>query len=175
MLPEDQLRSNVSCTAKRSTYSGWFPGRRLSGLMQPESGQTLVEVAMTFSILIMVVIGIMQAGMALHAYDTVADAARSGSRYAIVHGSTCTGCVATSASVQTYVQNLGLQIASPSTVSVTTTWPDTGSSCTPSVVPCNNKGNNVKVKVTYPFQMQIPFVRSGLLTLSSTSEMVISQ
>lgn len=185
MLPEGLVWLKVERGTKPTPYSLWFrthplsSGPRRRGVERPclnsERGQSLVEAAFTISILAMTVIGIMQVGMALHSFDTVADAARDGARYAMVHGSSCTGCIATSSSIQTHVQNSGLLLPNVSTVNVTTTWPDTGSSCTPSSNPCNNKGNNVKVKVSYPFQMVIPFIPLRTLNLSSTSEMVISQ
>ena len=140
-----------------------------------EEGQSLVEATFSMLVLLMIVLGIMDMGMALYSYDFVADAAREGARYAIVHGSACTGCVATSSSIQTYVKNLGLVGIKSSDLTVTTTWPDTGSLCTPSLSPCNNQGNNVKVTVNLVFHLGIPLVPSSTLNLSSTSESIISR
>ena len=140
-------------------------------------GQTLVETALSLSILFAMVFGIIQVGLALYTYDFVAESAREGSRYAMVRGSSCTSpcTVATSSSVQSYVQSLGYPGLNSSNLTVTTTWPDTGATCTPSVTPCNNPGNNVKVKAKYVFPWNIPFVPSGSITMTSTSEVVISQ
>lgn len=140
-------------------------------------GQTLVETAVSLSILFALTIGIILSGLALYSYNFVAESAREGSRFAMVRGSSCTSpCAqATSASVQSYVQNLGYLWLNSSNLTVTTTWPDTGYSCTPSVSPCNNPGNNVMVQVTYLFPWNIPFTPSGTLSLTSTSEVVISQ
>jgi Flp pilus assembly protein TadG len=139
-----------------------------------EEGQTVVESAFSLLILLMTVLGIMDLGLALYSYDFVADAAREGARYAVVHGSTCVGCVATQSSVETYVKSLGLGGIRSSDLTVTATWPDT-SSCTPSVSPCNNRGNNVVVTVNYVFRLNIPLVPSSTLNLSSTSESMIAQ
>jgi Flp pilus assembly protein TadG len=139
-----------------------------------EEGQTIVESAFSMLILLMTVLGIMDLGLALYSYDFVADAAREGARYAIVHGSTCVGCVATQSSVETYVKSLGLGGIRPADLTVTTTWPDT-SSCTPSASPCNNRGNNVVVTVNYVFRLNIPLIPSSSLNLSSTSESIIAQ
>jgi Flp pilus assembly protein TadG len=143
--------------------------------LRGEEGQSLIEAAFSMMVLLMTVLGIMDMAMALYSYDFVADAAREGARYAIVHGSACTGCVATSSSIQTYVQNMGLVGIKPSDLTVTATWPDTGSLCTPSLNPCNNQGNNVKVTVNYVFHLGIPLVPSSTLNLSSTSESIISR
>jgi Flp pilus assembly protein TadG len=144
-------------------------------LRRAEAGQTLVEAAFSISILLMLVVGIMQIMMALYCYNYVADAAREGARYAMVHGSSCTGCIAKGTDVQTYVQNLGLPVINTSSLTVTTQWPDTGSICTPSSIPCNNPGNNVKVTVQYQYLPHIPFIRSSTWLMSSTSEITIAQ
>jgi hypothetical protein len=39
----------------------------------------------------------------------------------------------------------------------------------------NNPGNPVQVTVTYTFPLGIPFMPSRALTMSSTSQMIISQ
>jgi Flp pilus assembly protein TadG len=140
-------------------------------------GQTLVETAVSLTLLFSMVFGLINVGMALYSYNFVAESAREGSRYAMVRGSSCSSpcTVATNASVQAYVQSLRYPGLNSSNVTTTTTWPDTGSSCTPSITPCNNPGNNVMVKVSYSFPWSIPFVPSRTLTMSSTSEVIISQ
>jgi Flp pilus assembly protein TadG len=138
-------------------------------------GQTLVETAICVSVLLTVTFGIMGAGLALYTYNIVCEAARDGSRYAMVHGSSCSGCVATNASVQSYVRGLGYPAVSASNLSVNATWPDSGTSCTPSVSPCDNPGNNVMVTVTYQLPWSIPFMPSSTLSLTSTSEVIIAQ
>ena len=140
-------------------------------------GQTLVETAIGLAILFTLVFGIVEMGLAFYTYNFVSESAREGARYAMVRGSSCTSpCTeATNASVQDYVQNLGYPGLNSSDITVTTTWPDTGVTCTPSVSPCNNPGNNVIVKVAYAFPWNIPFVSSSTLTLTSTSEVIISQ
>ena len=40
---------------------------------------------------------------------------------------------------------------------------------------CNSPGNAVRVVVTYPFRLGIPFVAARSITLTSTSQMVINQ
>lgn len=51
-----------------------------------EGGQTLVEMALALPIILMLLIGIVDAAGAVWASGTLAAAAREGTRYAIVHG-----------------------------------------------------------------------------------------
>ena len=92
---------------------------------------------MSLTILFTMVFGPINVGIALYSYNFDAESAREGSRYAMVRGSSCTSpcTAATNASVQTYVQSLRYPGLNSSNVTVTTTWPDTGSSCTPSIRP----------------------------------------
>jgi Flp pilus assembly protein TadG len=152
-------------------------GRRAMERCSNSEGQTLVEAALSLAVLFTLVFGMIEMGLVFYTYNFVSEAAREGARYAMTRGSSCTSpCTeATNASVQNYVQNLGYPGLNSSDLTVTTTWPDTGASCTPSVSPCNNPGNNVMVKVTYAFPWSIPFVPSSILTMTSTSEMIIAQ
>ena len=61
-------------------------------------------------------------------------------------------------------------------MTVTTIWTayPTGSPCTPSST-CNNPGNLATVRASYSFPLSIPFGPTRTLTMTSTSEMVISQ
>lgn len=140
-------------------------------------GQAVVDTALSFTILFTLVFGIIGLGLALYTYSFVSESAREGARYAMVRGSSCTSpcTAATAATVQTYVQDLGYPGLNSSNLTVTTTWPDTGTTCTPSVTPCNNPGNNVMVEVVYSFPWNFPFLPASTLTMTSTSEVIISQ
>lgn len=144
-----------------------------------EEGATIVEMALSMIILLSVMFGLIEICMALYTYHYVSDAAREGTRYAIVHGSTCTvsgtSCTVTEPQIQTYVQGLGYPGINPSNLTVTTTWsayPGGGTCVAPG---CNGPGDLVTVLATYNFNLSIPFVQSALLKLTSTSSMVISQ
>jgi Flp pilus assembly protein TadG len=155
------------------------PPRRRSGVLA-EHGSTLVETALSLVLLFTVVFGIMEIGWALYTYLFVSQAAREGTRYAIVRGSTCAapGSLCTDASqadIRSYIQNLGYFGINSNNMTVTATWPTTGAACTPSSTPCNNPGNLVQVTVAYRFPLSIPFVRASTINMSSTSQMVISQ
>jgi len=144
-----------------------------------EDGQSVVETAICASAVLALFFGVMQMSLALYTYHSLSESARIATRFAIVRGSACTAfptaCPAKASDIQTYVQNLNFPGIVPANLTATTTWPTIGSTCTPSSLPCNNSGNLVKVKVQYSFPLSIPFVPSSTISMSSTSQMVISQ
>ncbi len=148
--------------------------------MRDERGSTIVEFAVGASVLLMVVFGIILMALALYTYNVVSESAREATRYAVVRGSACTSfgtaCPATAANIQTYVQSIGFPGINANNLTATTAWSvyPAGGTCTPSAS-CNNPGNQVQVTVSYPFLLAIPFVPRRTLSMSSTSEMVISQ
>jgi hypothetical protein len=139
-------------------------------------GSASIEFAVSASVLFMTMIGLMKMCLAIYTYHYVAEAAREGTRYAMVRGSS-TSPAATSTDIQTYVQNLAYPGISASAMTVTPSWIafPAGRVCTPSTNPCNNPGDVVKVVVSYAFPLAIPFRASNTYTMTSTSEMVISQ
>ena len=155
-----------------------------------EQGNSLVEMAIGVSLFLMLLIGIIETSLALYTYNYVSDAAREGSRWAIVRGSACSTntpgldhCNASTSEIQNYVQSLAYPGINSSNLTVTATWlkPSsppgaTWSSCVSSPsAPCNQQGYEVQVTVSYPFPLNIPFWQNTNLTVSSTSSMVISQ
>lgn len=132
-----------------------------------ERGSALVEFAAVFTVLFMFLFAIMDLSRALYSYHFVADAAREGTRYAMVRGSTCkswtTACPAASSDVQTYLKNVPAGI-NPKSVTVTTTW-----------TPNNSPGSVVQVQVQYSFQPIFPLIPKAALVMTSTSQVVISQ
>lgn len=152
---------------------------RRSGSVQ---GSAIVEFALSAVILLALIFGVIGMCLATYAHHFISDAAREGTRYAMVRGSSCATygnfsapCpVTTSAQVQTYVRSLTYPGIDSNSLNVTATWPTTGGACTPSVSPCNNPGNLVKVTVSYAFPLIIPFIPARTLTMTSTSQMVIA-
>jgi hypothetical protein len=148
--------------------------------VRSEDGAGLVEMALSIAMLLSLVLGIMELSMALYTFHFVSEAARDGSRYAIVRGSSCPailpGCPAsgTGVDVETYLRNQGFPTINPGLLSAVPSWPSTGATC-PSSGPCDSPGNLVKVVVTYQFPLSIPFLPTRTLSMSSTSQMVISQ
>jgi Flp pilus assembly protein TadG len=128
----------------------------------------MAEFAIATVVLTSLVFGIVDFGRALYTYHLVANAARIGARYAIVHSSCTSPCTpATSAQIQTYVQGLSPDLNG---VSVSTVWSASGN-CTTS--PYTGPGCLATVTATYSYTFFIPRVPS--LTMSSRSEMIVSQ
>jgi Flp pilus assembly protein TadG len=152
-----------------------------------DDGSSLVEFALASMIFLALLIGAFQVSIGLYTYHYISDAAREGSRYAMVRGSTsCTNtpslsnCNATADQIQTYVRGLGYPGISASKLKLTTTWfkpdsnlPPTWSSSAGSG--CNAPGNMVMVVATYAYPLKVPFIPKSTFNLSSTSKMVISQ
>jgi Flp pilus assembly protein TadG len=145
-----------------------------------DEGSSIVEMGMVSPLLLAMLFGIIELSLALYTYNYVSDAAREGSRYAIVRGSSCsvlTNCGVTAAQIQTYVQNLGYPGLKAANTTVTTTWfspsatPVTWTACGST---CNAPGDAVQVKVTYSFHLGIPFIPASTINLHSTSQMVIA-
>jgi Flp pilus assembly protein TadG len=164
-----------------------------------EEGSALVEMALSSLILFSVLIGIFEFCFAFYTYNAVCQAAREVSRYASVRGATsCTDDVATDPNcnllpttsgnpLQTYVH--GMHLPDTSSATVTATWLEPSqdangytswtTACTGSTdangIPCNAVGNAVNVVVTAPVAVSIPFWKSLNLSVTSTSQMVISE
>jgi len=165
----------MSAHAKRFSFPRMYRGRRLFWRRSDERGQNTLEAAICMTLFLMVLFGLIELSFVLYTYHAVAESAREGTRYAIVHGSACTpsGCTASASTIESYVEGLGLLNASA--MSVTTTWSaGTQSTCSPSAS-CNNPGNLVQVSVQYQIPLVLPFVKSTNVTMSSTSQMIISQ
>lgn len=142
------------------------PSKRAQG----EAGQSLVEFAITFSILIGFVFAFVELCLAFYSFGMISESAREGSRYAMVRGATCVNgakasCTATAAQINNYVTSLGFPNIGGGRISVNTTFPD-GS---------QDLGKRVHVQVTYQFPITLPLVPSNAISITSTSEMSIVQ
>ena len=131
-----------------------------------QRGATIVEFSLVFLVFVVVLVALMEFGRAMWTYSTIAHAARQAGRYCMVHGS---ANPATSYGVEQAVKKhcIGLD---PSQIQVTATWADGVAAADV------ERGDAVKVQVTYPFQ----FVAAGLLVesggtiqMSSTTQMTV--
>lgn len=120
-----------------------------------QSGQAQVEFIFSIIFLMIFIAGIIEIIMLVYTYNVLADSAKEGVRYAIVHGtentSSCSGPGAgsvtcsdstaanVSTAVTTYAKFSGHSTAS---MTVTTTYPDSSSAAP----------NRVRVTVSYPYQ-----------------------
>jgi len=135
-----------------------------------QRGATLPESAIVLTLLLMLLFGIVDFGRALYTYTFVDHLARQGVRWAIVRGSLCSGldhCPAQSGStdVQPYVQSLSEGATDASQITANLNFPSS----------CNSTGCVARVTVTYPFKFLLPFVAGPQITMTSSSQMVISQ
>jgi len=148
-----------------------------------EEGGNLVEFGISAAVFFALLIGAFEFSWAAYAYHYVSDAAREATRYAIVRGSDCSGmpdCGITDPQIQTWIRNLGYPGIDSSKLTSTTTWlaatpTDTGMTWVSCAGQCDAPGNAVQVVVTYTFPLSVPFWQNTSLTLSSSSQMVISQ
>jgi Flp pilus assembly protein TadG len=149
--------------------------------MRGDAGATIVEFAVASSVLFLMLFGIIQCCLALYTYNYVSDAARVGTRYAAVRGSSCSGmpdCGATGTQIQTYLRGIPYPGISASKLTASAAWlrasttpPTTWTACGSQ---CNAPGNAVQVTVTYAFPLNIPFWKNATVNMSSASQTVIS-
>ncbi|MFP5234544.1 MAG: TadE/TadG family type IV pilus assembly protein [Acidobacteriota bacterium] len=152
-----------------------------------DDGSALVETSIACTVLLALVIGTMEMCMGLYTYHYTAQVARMATRYAMVRGSSsCTStpnlaqCNASASDITSYVRGLGFPTITASNLNVTTTWcasqgttPATWASCSGTTT--NDPGNLVKVVVTYPYTLAVPFLSNVSFNVSSTSQAVIAQ
>lgn len=143
-------------------------------------GAVTLESAISCSLHFALLFGVMEASLGVYAFHYIAEAAREGTRYASVRGSSCAGsnsaCPAQASDIQTYVKGLAYPGISPAAITVTTTWSAfaSGTTCSPSSS-CNNPGDLVRVEVQYQFPFSVPLLPATIWAVKSSSAMVISQ
>jgi Flp pilus assembly protein TadG len=120
-----------------------------------ERGQTLTEFALVLPILLMVLFGIVQLGIAFNHYVTITDAARAGARKAVVSRQASNPTSVTTTAVKASATNLD---PSKLGVTVSSTW---------------QQGQDVTVTATYPYQISLLglVVTSGTITSSTTERL----
>jgi|SRR6267154_383122 len=145
--------ANRRPAAAASSTSTPMTHSRHSQNVRSEEGQTAVEFALVAPVLIVLLLGILQIGIAFNHYLAVTDAARAGARKAIVAriaGATPADIEASvrSAAVDLDQSQLNVVVADP-------TWAS---------------GSDVTVTVTYPYSINLlgVVVASGNLTSTMT-------
>ena len=147
--------------------------RRQRGARRDEGGQALAEFAMISVVFFMLIFGMIDVGRAVWHYNTLAQATREGTRYAIVHGADSADPSGPGSSYYTppnndtqvsqVVENHGSSL-NPELLEVEATWIDNS----------NDPGSRVTVSAQYTF---VPiFDMFGLLAfdMSSSSTMQIT-
>jgi Flp pilus assembly protein TadG len=163
-----------------SQARGGRQNRRVAAVRTGERGDTLVEHAFVIVFLLTVIFSIFDFGRAMYTYHFVSNIAREASRWASVRGATCKGlsdgCPAQDTDVQTFASNIPAGMGlDPAKITATTDWvapPNNSPACTANK---KNPGCVVKVQVQYPYNFFLPFMPSTTMTMTSTSQMVISQ
>jgi len=140
--------------------------------MRGRDGQALVEFSLVAVMTVVMLLFVIEMGRMLLVYMTVANAARAGVRYAVVHGSTRAAGSATSnasgpasnpAQVVTVVKNFaGAGALSTSRLVIAVTYP--GGS--------NAPGQSVNITVVYPYDPLTTYF-SKSLRLGSAAQGVI--
>jgi hypothetical protein len=156
-------------------------------LFHREEGQALVEMAFVLPVFLLLVIGLFDLGRAVFQVNTLAYAAREGTRYAIVHGQASEDPVApgNESDVVNVVRDAAIGVTA---VSVAVTWPDLDGynpgcpSCVPPIqanpgVPCTKRSCRVAVDATALFQPMLSqwFGVDLRLTLRAGSMLVIQR
>lgn len=182
---------------KSATISG---ARRVIQSGRPhrsrQRGDAIIEAAITLIFFMSLLFGIEELARALYTYHFVSNAAREAVRWAAVNGSecasdsTCDGtknapvfnsAAATQDDVLSFVKDITPSSfnKSSSRLSISTCGTSGESECADSTLTkCattpDYPGCVVQVKVNYVFDFLVPLVHTGSVTMSSTSEMVIS-
>jgi len=162
--------------------------------LREQQGQSLVETALSITVLMILIFGTMEAAWGAYSIHYLANAAHEATRYAIVRGGTwtpaCDGtgaagsgytsskCQASPADIANYVANrdfpgIGIK-ASDVCVEYFSSLPTSATQACYGNSSPNGTGDIVQVTITYPFTIPLPFLANYTWHLVSTSQMVIT-
>jgi Flp pilus assembly protein TadG len=132
----------------------------------------LVEAALVYPVLFLLIIGTVVVGLGVFRYNQVANLAREGARYACVRGTQYaadTGnAAATTTTISDYVKGMAAGLDTNS-LRVETSWSTSNAPTTTSG--SSTTKNTVTVTVSYPW---VPEAYFGGVTLTSSSVMTMS-
>jgi Flp pilus assembly protein TadG len=138
---------------------------------RPRRAASLVETAITLSVMFLFTLGVIVVGTGVHAYQQVGAVAREGARYASVHGkqyATDSGnSMATATSIETAISSMATGLDT-SQITVTASWDNSSEVATYNDSSGNPTTNYVHVTVSYTWS---PPLYLSSMTLSSTSVM----
>lgn len=140
-----------------------------------DRGVTLVEFALVLPILTTLLIGTVWIGRAVSVYQALERAAREGARVAIAPKcASCGGTQATTAAINSAVNN-ALAAASLDTSNpakdIDIAWSQSMDNSDPS----NYRASGVKVTVSYPVNLNVPFVSQNLTSVTLRSSVTMRQ
>jgi Flp pilus assembly protein TadG len=165
--------STRALEARGTKLSQLRAGRRCTS-----RGSALVEFAFLLPLLFAMVFGIIDFGRALYCYHFVSNAAREATRWASVRGSDCKDyptCNAGQPEISDYVGSIAPTGIDTSRLTVNAMWPPHSNNPSICLVSEKHPGCPVQVQVNYQFRFVLPFLPSSGITMTSTSEMIISQ
>jgi Flp pilus assembly protein TadG len=149
---------------------------RWQGRRRRQRGSTLIEVSIAFIWVFTVAFGLAESARLMMAYTTLCDAARAGTRYAVVHGSYRLGTGTEGPSGPGNTANITAvvkQVTSAAGLNASKVTV-TDSDSEPMYPDGTNKvGARVKIKVSYPFTSVLPILAPISVTIGSTSEGMI--
>ena len=172
-------------TGLARSVRGWM--KKFPSGLREETGSSLVEYALVFLLMMTIMLGMVDFSRGIYAYHFISNQARDATRYASVRGSTCSGdssCTAANSASGTAgpasvtdIQDFVKQVPSgidPSKLTTTVDWPIQSASPPVCATTQNYPGCTVRVKVSYVFNFSSTFVSKSSLTLTTTSEAVIT-
>jgi Flp pilus assembly protein TadG len=143
----------------------------------------MIEFTLVGIPLVFLLISILEISRGMWIYVTLAHAVREGTRYALVHGNTCTegqnACAITVSQIATRIRNAGLALlpsqltvtltssnrtigpASLQSLLVNTNYFPTGCQCVTPRDPGGEPGESLTITATYPFQSAIAMFWPG--------------
>ena len=137
-------------------------------------GSALVEFSVSAFLLLMMMFSVVELQRMLFVYNTVADSARAGARYAIVHGldaSPAAGPTNTTPVSTVVTTFASASLLDTSRLSITVTYPNYDATTNPVA---NKPGDPVKVVVQYPYDPFVGWFAPMLsVTLKTTSRGII--
>jgi Flp pilus assembly protein TadG len=127
-----------------------------------QRGAALLETSLAILLFLGLVFAVIEFGRAVYSYNVLAAATREATRYAIVHGSGSSS-PATEADLKARVTKWAIGL-NPSALTVSASWS-----------PSNAPGSSVAVRSDYALSPITRLVLRNSITLTTRSEMVISQ
>ncbi len=135
------------------------------------AGSSLVEMAITMSVMLLLTVGVVIVAMGVYDYQQVASLAREGARYASVHGAQYSQdkgiSMATATSIKSAITPMAAGLDT-SQLTVNASWVNSSEVATYNDASGNPQTNYVQVTVSYVWH---PPLYLSSMTLSSTSVM----
>jgi TadE-like protein len=133
-------------------------------------GQSLTEFALILPLLILLLMGILDFGRAIFAFNTLSNAAREGARVAIVDQTVTSGVPAGAQEAANQAVGMDLDASDTADVEVTYLLPDLSGPC-----PDRSLGCIAQVRVQYEFRAITPVIGNivGAIPLESVTQLPI--